>query len=124
MSEDEEAVKWWVDHALLLYIVLVLATKAVLLRRESRLGAALAVNSGTFALVYLGAFLATWVPQVFASVWWMWFIRAAVAVSVTGVVVEFRRAFGSWGALFAEVRHGLRLHNGLREPPERGDRDG
>lgn len=106
-SNYESAIRFWVDQVLLLYIVFVTLLTALVLRRESKLGAAIAVNKVAFALVFLGSFLAFWFADFFRSVWWVWFVRGLVSITITGVLWELRRAFGGWGELFDTALRGL-----------------
>ena len=106
---------FWVEEVLILYIINVLLMKAVLLRRETRLGFWLAVNNLAFALIYVGVLLRPWVGP-FESAAWMWGVRATIAVTATMVVLQFQRAFGGWRALHREIVRSLR---GRRPTPER-----
>lgn len=108
-------IEFWVDQALVLYIVNMLLMKAVLLRRETRLGFWLAVNNLAFALIYVGVLLREWVDPLNSEAW-MWGVHALIGFTATMVVLQFRRTFGGWRALHREM---VRSLTGKRPPPER-----
>lgn len=112
---DGAWLEFWIEEVLILYIINVLLMKAVLLRRETRLGFWLAVNNLAFALIYVGVLLRTWVDPLNSEAW-MWFVRALIGFTATMVVLQFRRTFGGWRALHREMVRSLR---GRRPPPER-----
>lgn len=104
---DWAAVDFWLNTALLLYIANMLFLKAVLLRRESRLGFWLAASNVAFAVGFVATALAAWVP-VFASVWWRWGVRVAIAFACTMVIRQFVLTFGGVLPMHREVLRSLR----------------
>ena len=113
---DWSRIDFWFNEVLFLYIANVLGLKALLLRRETRLGFWLAMNNTAFTVGYVGASLREWV-SFFDSTAWTVFIRLAIAFTATMVLRQFWLTFGGPRGMRREVVRSLR-----HAPP--GDREG
>jgi hypothetical protein len=98
---------FWFNTVLILYIVNMLFLKALLLRRETRLGVWLAVNNVAFGVAYLTVVAAPWAPWL-ESRPVQWGVRLVIAFTCTMVVRQFVLIFGGMRGLHREVLRSLR----------------
>lgn len=91
-----------VTEVLLLVIASFLTVKALLLRRNTPLGVALAKNNAAMALVYYTAFVGIWVPFV-RHPYWSVILRAIVMFTALGAIRAFVAVYGGWRATGREI---------------------
>jgi hypothetical protein len=98
MTSTRDIIELVFDQFLLIYIVATVILTGLLLGWETPIGRALARYKMAFALIFIGAFLGNWF-SVFMSDPWRWFLRVIVAITVSGVIWEFRQRYGGWKAM-------------------------
>lgn len=102
-----------VTEVLLLVIANFLLVKALLLRRNTPLGVALAKNNVAMSLVYYTAFLGIWIPLV-RHPYWSVILRLVVMFTALGAIRAFVAVYGGWLATGRElVRSIVELVHGI-----------
>jgi hypothetical protein len=97
-----EFVEFIFTDVLFITFFVVLGIKALLLRRLSALGKAMAWQTASFAIAYFCAFLSVFFAA-FRSDWWLWGVRVVLMITSLMVLWELKIAFGGWKMMLGEA---------------------
>lgn len=106
MILDWETASFLFDQVLLPLIALYLLAKALLLRRQTPLGVALARCNVAFAIAFLGVAASPWIG-FFATAVWSWTARLAILITAHLAMVHLVRVGGGWRATAREAARSL-----------------